>query len=302
MIALDFGCLPIRLDLRAGDIAITTRADFADTMDGIEKSGRVHDGWMYPTLPTLIGKRYGPFPYPEPRYVLPLTHELRHDGMATADQLHFLIGTVGFLLGFRLLPDGYGYLQRTPMRSGLTTDLGAVDAGELAFCLPHADATWVALSAGQRQALRAVIVAYQTALAYRHAFEQFTFLYSALDAAWLFHRRARGLAEDGAHSARPVWICTDVLGIPVPDWAELPPKVSSQRRAPSPVAATRNRLTHEAVFEDEPLGYASQQGPLLDMQALVSRAIVKALGIPCGYVSSPTTSQQTHGLDLAWPP
>lgn len=134
--------------MRVGDIVITTRADFTESMEGIEKSGRVHDGWMYPTLPTLTGNRYDPFPYPEPRYVLPLTHELQHEGKATADQLHFLIGAVGFLLGFRLLPEGHGYLQRTPMRSGLTTDLGAVDARELAFCLPHADATWVALRRG----------------------------------------------------------------------------------------------------------------------------------------------------------
>ena len=60
----------------------------------------------------------------------------------------------------------------------------------------------------------------------------------------------------------------------------------------------RNVLTHEALYGGAPLGHAASKEALIDVQALVSRAIVKALGIPCGYVSSPTTTQQMHGLDL----
>jgi hypothetical protein len=295
MIALDFGCLPTPLNLKAGEIAIITRLDLADSIGRIEQSGRVHEGWIYPTLPTLVGNRYEPFPYPEPRYVLPLTHTLRHEGAATADQLHFLINATGFLLGFRLLPDGHGHLQRTPIRCGLTTDLGAVSARELAFCLPHIDRTWSALPSEQRLCLSAVITAYQTAAAYRQRFEQFTFLYSALDAIWRFHRIARGLSpRGGIHSERPQWLCREVLGIPVPEWAH------STVSGSSDLADARNLLTHEALYGGAPLGHAASQEALIEVQALVSRAVIKALAIPCGYVSSPATSQQMQSLALVW--
>lgn len=88
MIAQNFGCLPTRLDVLAGDVRIITRSDHADSMEQIERSGRLHEGWMYPTLPTKEGNRYVPFPYPEPRYTLPLTHELQHETATCADQLH----------------------------------------------------------------------------------------------------------------------------------------------------------------------------------------------------------------------
>ncbi len=99
-------------------------------------------------------------------FELPLTHRLQHHGGLANEGLEFLISVAGFLLGYRLVPEGHGYLQRAPLDRAHSSDLSHVSAREMAVCLTSADRTWAALGTEQQRGLRATINGYQFAVAY----------------------------------------------------------------------------------------------------------------------------------------
>ena len=102
------------------------------------------------------------------------------------------------------------------------------------------------------------------------------------------------------HARRIEWICT-TLGLPVPSWAD-------SAMGAADLATVRNDAIHEALFFDEPLGFAIYGGNtqgldtgtvMLQMQALVCRLLVAILGKPkIGYVLSPVDTRQVQVLEL----
>lgn len=209
--------------------------------------------------------------------------------------MDFLICVIGFLVGICARPEGYGYLLRTPVSRGKLIDL-VVAPSEIARCLDVADGTWLSSTLEQRLLMRSAINALQLAHAYQHQYEELTFTYSALDACYRVARLTGLLPgrRDDPHWERARRLCR-TLGIPTPIWARQIPGASASSR----LSRLRNPLAHEALFADEPLGYAvDKSGVLLQLQALVSRCIVHLLGIGCRYTRTRVTTRQMHGLDL----
>lgn len=288
--ALEFGHLPERYSVSAGDISISPLPTFGPTVTRLQQSGLIDGGWCYP--PILSGS-----PYAATWFELPRTHVLLHKGTSSAARLNFLVTAIGFLLGYQLLPEGHGHLQRTPMRRSLVTDL-QVSPRELQQVLPTIDAAWLSWSMPERRMILAVIQAYQWGVACRRDFEELTFLYSALDAVFAFHARAMtNQAAAIGHWGRARELCRH-LGMPIPSWARKQPSVRGARTQ-SGLSRLRNQLSHEALFAGAPLGYATERRPItLGLQGLVSRAVVAALGIRCSYTSTLATSQQMIGIGL----
>ena len=111
----------------------------------------------------------------------------------------------------------------------------------------------------------------------------------------------RSSIEEAHHAARLYWTCKS-FGLPTPKWATTGSSNSTE------VSAARNPTLHEALFFEEPLGFAiyggskpSQQNNItLEMQALICRLLVALLGKPnCDYVTSPVNTRQIFGLDLS---
>ena len=88
---------------------------------------------------------------------------------------------------------------------------------------------------------------------YRQAlqFEEFIYLYAALDACFALTRATTGRNGPRAHTRRIKWTC-EQLGVETPAWAK------STGRHDTVVSRLGNNALHEALFVDEPLGFAVQ--------------------------------------------
>lgn len=296
---VQFGFLPKPISVRAGSIEIRPRPDFQSQADLVRHSPQVHEGWFYPPLAAHtrmedLGEQS--LPYPMRRFELPLTHAVLHRKSTDPKRLHFLIAVVGFLTGFRLLPEGFGHLHRAAVKGGLLGDL-VIHPKELEVCIAKADEFWMKSDLSTRRSLEAVINVLQIAPSYPQDFEQFTFLYSGLDAVWNLYERRLGLLG-GGHWKRARELCL-YLRIPVPYWARKSRAKMGSKKPESGVSKLRNRLVHEALFGEHPLGYSiPEHDILLDIYGLVARALVGVLEIKCGYVRSPLNTRQQHGLEL----
>ena len=88
-----------------------------------------------------------------------------------------------------------------------------------------------------------------------------------------------------------------LYGIPTPAWGKPGPSGSAE------IAAIRNDALHEALFMNEPLGFAlhgvgTSQNLPLEMRALICRLLVALIGGDAAYVQSSVTTRQRHALDL----
>lgn len=132
-------------------------------------------------------------------------------------------------------------------------------------------------------------------------FEKFQYLYMALDGCYRLMVEARQERGKITHSGRVEWMCQQ-FGMAVPPWA------NSSAATDNRLSGIRNGIFHEALFFDEPLGFAlynrdqlagTPRNILLEMQALVCRLLVAILGRPdTSYVKSPINTRQLMGLDL----
>ena len=289
---MHFGHLPQRLSVEAGAISIRPLPTWDAAVANVKASGQLSEGWFYPPYSDTS-------PYPVERFELPPTHEIVHRGTTSVARVQFLILSIGLLLGYRLLPAGHGHLQRTAMRPSLVTDLH-VSGPELQRVLPVVDARWKSLRPNERRLLQSSIVAYQWATSCRRRFEELAFLYSALDAIFVLHSTAmRSHSASVGHWGRARELCKH-LGVPIPTWARKHPSARSGKgRTKSNLSKQRNELAHEALFAGAPIGYAVDNGTLmLELQNLISRAIVAALGIDCTYSSFMLGTRQMVGIGL----
>ena len=130
-------------------------------------------------------------------------------------------------------------------------------------------------------------------------YERFFHLYAALDTCFAL-LSAANMGAPRWHSQRISWMCK-LFGMEVPEWAQVDGTSSE-------VSALRNPTFHEALFGGEPLGFALYMGKkhtsqdenmLLEMEALICRFVVAALGRPtCPYVVTAIGTRQMHSLDL----
>ena len=83
-----------------------------------------------------------------------------------------------------------------------------------------------------------------------------------------------------------------------PEWAH------AENGGRAPVVELRNNAIHEALFMDQPLGFAihgvgSNQNLPLEMSALVYRLVVALFGGEAApYVRSPVNTRSRYGLTL----
>lgn len=285
--AIEFGFLPERYAVDAGDIALIPVDNHAEIVERIKNGRQAHRGWIYPPLEEG--------PAAALRFELPITHRLEHRRSKSIRRLQFLIAAAGFVTGYRLLPKGHGHLQRAAIRRSHLTDI-ATDPTELGRALGIIDKTRQRYSAEQERLILASISAYYWGIGCTHQFEQLAHLYVSLDAICKFH--FTGMSLEPAHWERARALAKH-LKIPVPWWARKHRRIQNVRPKSS-LSALRNQMTHEGLFAGEPFGYAVYPRQIdLDLQGLVSRAVVAALGLRCAYIHTPVDTRQMVGLDLA---
>jgi hypothetical protein len=300
-----FGYYPIALDVSTSRFTIRTLPDHAQTVADIQRSPYVRDGWIYPGAQRqqdLMTGLVSEMPYCSRVFGMPKTHELRLHASQDSSDLEFVVWCLSFLAGMRLTTTEAGFLDATPVKPGELVDFCLVGCTlehgvELAL-------NYLASERGNPRAAKrvcAIIHAlFMAQFPQSLPFEQFQYLYMALDACFRLAASKERKEPRVAHFKRIRWTC-DKFGLPVPAWAD-------DATRGKDFAAVRNDAIHEALFFNEPLGFAidccrppalNADRLLLQMQALVCRLLVAILGKPAVcYVHSAVDTRQTHALEL----
>jgi hypothetical protein len=298
----DFGFYPLRLSLRAGDITIATRPDFGERTKEYEKWEGVEGDWIYPPLREMrdIGGDRRTLPYVSRVFGLPKTHALTHANASGPEHMEFHVWALSFFLGMRLTTTEAGFVDATPIRPQKLVDFHLSHAG-LPKAVALAASFWLAHRNEPARAKRFVAAVHALFLSHYPQsleFEQFIYLYNAVDACYALAASIQPPQQKLTHSDRIDWMC-NLFGMTTPAWARRP------SGSIAPIAEIRNMTLHEALFMNKPLGFAvhsttSNQNLPLEMQALVCRFLVALMGARgASYVTSPVNTRQIHGLELA---
>jgi hypothetical protein len=296
----EFGFYPLRLDLIVGNVQIESLPNFSETTEGHESWEGVEKGWIYPGFReerSFTGIRQ--LPYASRVFGLPKTHCLTHGDPSGAAHLPFLVWCLSFLLGMRLTTTEAGFLDATPIKTGTLVDF-ICRPSDVANGLGLAEAFWQQHLSNPDQPKR-LIAAINALFIAQHPqrlqFEEFIYLYTALDSCFALLKARNNPPKNLKHGERVEWMC-GLFGMTTPQWAH------SNGNGQSDVAVLRNDALHEALFVDEPLGFAvhgigSGLNLMLEMRVLVCRLLIAIMGGGhATYVRSPVNTRSVHLLDL----
>lgn len=285
---MQFGFLPKSLDVSDNNISIRCTADWRKITADIVSTGHVSEGWLQ--MPIRKVRQAD-------RYELPLTHEIEIRASQDDEALKFLILILGFFLGLRLLPKGWGHLHPTAVEIGKCNNFVLKDS-EIIPCLVSA----LNFYAENRQTRNVNRLLSAVSLAHWSQtqplqFDEFNYLYMAIDACWAIcnakHSTAVQHFRPGKHiphSERPKIMCL-ILGLSLPTIFD----ASSSIKASS----IRNDFLHEGIVGDLPVGHTMIEADCLpEMMEFTEKLVLSLLGVKAGYLNTGGGDRQRHFLDL----
>lgn len=296
---LEFGYYPKELEFTSGPVSVSTLPALAESREKVERDEDIRQNWIYPgnAGTHLLGAGVRTEPYPERIFGLPRTHVIEHASADDEAQLKFHVWALSFFTGMRLTTEEAGFLDATPIKPGELVDFVVTGPIEPAAAL--AEKFWTDHRGNPRQTerLAAAIHALFMAQYPRYLqFEQFIYIYTALDACFAVLREGNA-GQRLSHAGRLEWMCNQ-LNIPAPPWA-LPGALSATE-----VSALRNDAMHEALFVGAPLGFrvegaGANRNLTLEMQKLTCRILAATLGVSDeNYLRSALDDRQRHGMRL----
>lgn len=278
---VEFGYYPRPLSLSVGGIEIRTLPNLEDSLALIGDEG-VDADWIY-APPQKVHHSDGGChyirtkPYASRIFSLPKTHELRCADADSSDHIAFLLWALSLFKGMRLTAIDRGFVDATPIRPGMLNDFALRDSS-LIKAIELADKYWKAHQSAPEKvklfgaAVHALFLSRNPQLL---QFESFNFVYFALDCCFALIRSPLQLTGRIPHRERIMRMC-EHFGMPIPEWARI---VNRETR----IANLRNNAIHEALFNDQPLGFSvygagTSENITLEMQALTCRFLVAILG------------------------
>lgn len=299
---MKFGFFPKKLNLKHGPVTVSTLPDLCDIKKKVEGDPDVRKGWIYPgnKKTSSLGNGIILEPYSCRIFGLPKTHVIEHINADGEQHLKFHIWALSFFVGMRLTSEKTGFLDTTPIKKEKLVDF--VVLGQLDISLELAEKFWTDNQSSLEQTQRISAAIHSLFLSHNPQslrFEQFLYVYSALDAcfAMLWQKYPNG--KKPSHAKRLSWMCKK-LSISIPTWA-----INGNRASGTEISCLRNNAVHEALFAGEPFGFAndgvgSNQNLVLEMQKLTCRILAGLLGVPdTQYLGSPVNDRQRHGIRLS---
>ena len=305
-VAAEFGYYPVPWSVTTNEFSIQPLQDHPRIVADITNDPNISKDWIYPgpgrSLDFISGQEHR-MPYNSRIFGLPKTHAFKLHASDDPEELEFVVWCLSFFMGMRLTTTDAGFLDATPVKPGKLVDFVLSQR-----CLVHS----VQMALDYLAAERADPRARKRVAAVIHAlflaqypqslcFEQFNYLYMALDACFSLLHAKESPRPHVKHAERIPWMCGK-FNMRVPDWADC------SATGKSGLSSVRNDTFHEALFFSQPLGFSVYGGNhsgsdphnvILQMQALICRLLVAILGSPGNsYVRTPVDTRQLHGLEL----
>lgn len=297
---LDFGYLPEVLNVKSEKLSITTLPDLEEKINDIQEDQNLRKGWVYPgnqrTRHFGVGETIEP--YSSRVFGLPNTHSIKHSSDDNPIHLKFHVWVISFFKGIRLTTTEAGFLDSTPIKTGTLVDFIPMGPDELILELSekfwHDNQTKTIQLDRFCAAIHALFISQNPQYL---QFEQFLYLYTALDACFAILWEGTS-GRNLSHAERLEWMCEEKLNANIPEWA-----LSHSNRC-TEVSTLRNNMLHEAIYIGEPLGFAIQEQEnnrnlTLEMEALTCRLLAKIIGVSDdNYLQSALDTPQRYPMHL----
>jgi len=183
------------------------RADFDEVIAGYREWDGVEGDWIYAPPQRLLtspGRQIRQLPYVSRVFGLPKTHTISlGDANKEPGYLDFCMWALSFFVGMRLTTTEAGFLDATSIKPGVLTDFLVLDR-DLPKALALANAFWSSHQGEPTRAKQlgaAVHALFLEQSSHYLQFEQFLFLYTALDACYALAASISGLKRNPPHSA-----------------------------------------------------------------------------------------------------
>ncbi|MCF0265489.1 hypothetical protein KW868_13625 [Acinetobacter guillouiae] len=298
----EFGYYPKNIDIENDRFSIKALPNHADSVTLVTEDPNIFNNWIYPGNK----ENYNPMtrkttllPFSSRIFGLPKTHVLKLHDCENKEDIDFVVWCTSFFIGMRLTTTEAGFLDATPIKPNMLVDFVLIECSledVVNLTLDYLEAE----RNNFRATKRVIAVIHSLFLAQYPqslSFERFQYLYMALDSCYQLVKAKSNpiLKKDIPHKNRIEWMCNQ-FQIKVPDWALVIDKNSE-------ISSQRNDAMHEALFFDEPLGFAIYENingnVILQMQHLICRLLVAILGNPnVSYVKSSVKTRHKHGLNL----
>jgi len=299
----EFGFYPHALEIKTGPITVTTLPGLERSAGNLRASDSVEGDWFYAPPQRrrdFMSGEVHTLPYSSRVFVLPKTHVIEHRTAISMENIDFHLWVLSFFVGMRLTATEAGFLDATPVKPGRLFDF-VLHGSDLTRAVELAEDFWMANLAEPVRAKRFAAAVHALFLGQNPqnlAFERFIYFYLALDAAFALAKTVHQPRTHISHARRIQWMC-EKYGMTTPAWADSTAGTNTE------VATIRNNTLHEALFMDEPLGFAGLAGGsskylTLEMQALICRLLVALIGGEnADYVRSRVNTRQRRGLNLS---
>lgn len=304
-VSAQFGYYPIRCDLKTEIFSIQTLPDHDETVSLITEDKNITSDWLYSGPQKrldIVSRKTQLMPYSGRIFGLSKTHSITLHKSQSLDELEFVVWCLSFFTGMRLTTTERGFLDATPIKPKKLIDfnLRNCDITEAV----HLAINFLEQQHNDLRAPKRIAAAIHTLFLAQYPqslpFEQFQYLYMALDTCFKLFEVKEKTKPHIPHAQRIQWMC-EKLDIPTPTWAVI-------QAGKSPLSEARNNTIHEALFFDEPLGFSiyggnepslSSSNVIFQMRALICRLLVALLGQPdTAYVKSPVTTRMTQHLEI----
>ena len=290
-----FGFYPHELEIEAGEIKISTLSDLESKINAVNSDKYVEKDWIYSSPRRerdFLSGRVRELPYTARVFGLPKTHTIKHAAAKSEEHIDFLVWALSFFVGMRLTTTKAGFLDATPLKENELVDFYPTS---LKNALMLANDFWNKSCNKCCSLFTAAIHALFISQNPRNlSFEEFIYSYMAIDACYALTKRLYLPNKKTTHKERIHWMCNK-LELQVPAWGD--PKRGL-------VSAIRNETLHEALFMEQPLGFAvcaeGSFGELpFEMSRLVCRLLVALIKArDKDYISSPVDRRTYRRLRL----
>ena len=207
-----FGFFPRPLQVDIGAVSIRPLAEFDETVDGVRSSDRVHNVWIYAGLQQSRDRLSGKIrerPFSTRVFNLGKTHLFQHGSATGEEHVAFHLWALSFFLGMRLTATEPGFLDATPVVPGRLVDFVLLGRS-VERAIELAEAFWLANRGEPRNARQFAAAVHALFLGqYPQAlqFEEFIYLYTAIDACYKLAESLQRPARKFSHADRVEWMC-----------------------------------------------------------------------------------------------